>query len=152
MNTAADLIAQANKWLGYKEGRNNDTVFGKRTGFKNQPWCGSFVNCVAADAGVKLPGSCVYTPAGAQAFKNAKRMFAAPKNGDIVFFSFENKRVDHVGIVVDASGWAKSKTVVTIEGNTWSGTGKFQGNGDGVYKRVRKSKDIVGFGRPNFGA
>lgn len=150
MNTVSDLVAQATKWLGYKEGRNNATVFGKRTGFPNQPWCGSFVNCVAADAGVKLPGSMVYTPAGAEAFKNVKRFFTVPRKGDIVFFSFEGKRVDHVGIVVSTAGWKKGY-IETIEGNTWSGTGQFQGNGDGVYKRVRNKKDIYGFGRPSFG-
>jgi cell wall-associated NlpC family hydrolase len=116
--TATALIAQATRWLGYEEKGTNITVFGQRTGYQGQPWCGSFIDCIAKDAGVSLPGSCVSVIKGAEAFKHAKRYYSTPQVGDIVFFKF-GTQIDHVGVVTGTRLW-RAGFVTTIEGNTHS--------------------------------
>lgn len=149
--------------VGYIEGpAENETKYQKT----NQPWCGAFVNWVAKQAGVKIP-NCVYTPAGAKAFAEAKRWQgiaeAEPMPGDLVFFDFPNDgldRISHIGIVEKVKG---NGTVVTIEGNTASDNKGDQRNGGQVARKVRAYKvknrgkilpslpvAIVGFGRPKF--
>lgn len=164
------MCSQVDKFLevaagevGYIEGpAENETKYQKT----NQPWCGAFVNWVAKQAGVKIP-NCVYTPAGAKAFAEAKRWQgiaeAEPMPGDLVFFDFPNDgldRISHIGIVEKVKG---NGTVVTIEGNTASDNKGDQRNGGQVARKVRAYKvknrgkilpslpvAIVGFGRPKF--
>ena len=150
--TRARVLEEASKWVGYKEGRGNRTIFGKRTGSDGGAWCGAFVDCVLKDAGVPSPGSTVWVPSGVKAFKAAGQWFADPRPGDVVFFDFGTGKPKHVGIVADVSSWATKRVVTTIEGNTWAGSGKYQGNGDGCYRRTRKASDVLGFGRPKFKA
>lgn len=151
LGTAARAVHEAKRWLGYKEGPNNRTVFGGRTGYQNQPWCGSFTDCVLKDAGVRKPGSSVWTPGGATAYQKAKRWYSTPKVGDEAYFDFPNDGVDrisHVEIVIGTSRWKSHGEVTTIGGNTSSGMNGSQRNGDGVYQRTRYKRDIEGFGRP----
>ena len=51
---AVKVLAAARKYAeeGYTEGPNNDTIFGKRYGMNNQPWCAMFVSGCFDDAGV----------------------------------------------------------------------------------------------------
>jgi cell wall-associated NlpC family hydrolase len=127
-----------------------------------QPWCGSFVNWCANEAGVKIPNT-VYTPGGAQAFKKAGAWIdgdlADPEPGDIAYFDFPADGVDrisHVGIVVKDN---EDGTVWCIEGNTSSKKAGSQRNGGETCKQLRAFKknkagvqiSIVGFGRPKFG-
>ena len=149
--------------VGYIEGpADNQTKYQKT----NQPWCGAFVNWVAKQAGVKIP-NCVYTPAGAKAFAEAKRWQgiaeAEPMPGDLVFFDFPNdslERISHIGIVEQVKD---NGTVVCIEGNTAPDTKGDQRNGGQVARKIRAYKVknrgklkpslpvfIVGFGRPKF--
>lgn len=158
-------IAEAE--VGYIEGpKDNETKYGKAMRANFQPWCGSFVNWVAKKAGVKIP-NCVYTPAGANAFIQAKAWEYAkdadPKPGDIAFFDFPADgidRISHVGIVVANNG---DGTVTVIEGNTSPDKRGDQRNGGEVCKKIRAYKKrnrkkvqrslpvaIVGFGRPKF--
>lgn len=159
--TAARLIQVAKSQIGYVEGpRENETKYGKFTGYNYQPWCGSFVNWCGDQAGVKLPWT-VYTPSGAGWFQKNKRWHPAatakPRPGDIVYFDFPHDGVDrisHVGIVVKDNG---DGTVTTVEGNT-SGPAGDQRNGGMVLNKVRGYKknkrgievSVVGFGRPRF--
>jgi hypothetical protein len=164
------MCSQVDKFLevaagevGYIEGpADNQTKYQKA----NQPWCGAFVNWVAKQAGVKIP-NCVYTPAGAKAFAEAKRWQgiaeAEPMPGDLAFFDFPNDgidRISHIGIVKRVK---KNGTVITIEGNTSSDKKGDQRNGGQVARKVRAYKVknrgklqpslpvfIVGFGRPKF--
>ena len=157
------FIDVALKEVGTVEGpRDNETKYGKFTGMNFQPWCGSFVMWVAKQAGVKLPGSMVYTPAGAESFKKVGRWFDArkadPEPGDVVFFDFPDdgvNRISHVGICIKNNG---DGTIQTVEGNT-SGPKGDQRNGGMVlqkrraYERNKKhslSVDIVGWGKPIF--
>jgi len=161
--TAERLIEVALAEVGYIEGpKDNETKYGKFTKADFQPWCGSFVNWCANEAGVKIPNT-VYTPGGAAAFKKAGAWIdgdvADPEPGDIAYFDFPSDGVDrisHVGIVVEDNG---DGTVWCVEGNT-TGEGKkgSQRNGGECCKKLRAFKknkkgimiSIVGFGRPKF--
>jgi hypothetical protein len=166
--SAARLVEVALGEIGYIEGpKDNETKYGKFMKANFQPWCGSFVNWCANEAGVKMPNT-VYTPSGAQAFMKAGTWqpveTATPAVGDICYFDFPNDGVDrisHVGIVtaVNADG-----TVDVAEGNTSADKKGDQRNGgeaclkNRAYKKkngskLRKSQPvfIVGFGRPAFG-
>lgn len=166
--SAARLIEVALAEVGYIEGpKDNETKYGKFTKANFQPWCGSFVNWCANEAGVKMPNT-VYTPAGAAAFMKAgtwqKAEEATPQPGDICYFDFPGdgvERISHVGIVIKDNG---DGTVTTVEGNTASDKKGDQRNGGEcclkvrAYKKkngskLRKSQavSIVGFGRPAFG-
>ena len=53
--TAARLIEVATAEVGTVEGpKDNETKYGKFTKADFQPWCGSFVNWCANEAGVKF--------------------------------------------------------------------------------------------------
>lgn len=159
----AKFIEVAKGEIGTIEGpKDNETKYGKYTKANYQPWCGSFVMWCANQAKVKLPGSTVFTPAGAQSFKNVDAWFDAldedPKPGDIIYFDFPGDGVDrisHVGICIKNN---KNGTIETIEGNT-SGPRGDQRNGGMVLQKTRAYKKnnkpklevaIVGWGRPDF--
>ena len=161
--TAARLIEVATAEIGVIEGpKDNETKYGAYTKANFQPWCGSFVNWCANEAGVKVPNT-VYTPSGAAAFKKKGAWIdgdvADPEPGDIAYFDFPSDGVDrisHVGIVVKDN---EDGTVWCIEGNTSSKKAGSQRNGGEVCKQLRAYKknkagvmiSIVGFGRPKFG-
>ena len=145
--TAAALITVALAEVGTIEKGENLTKYGKFTKADGLPWCGSFVNWCANEAGVKIP-SMVGTAAGAQKMKDLGRWNEVPKLGDLCFMDFPHDGVDrisHIGIVAKVG----LKSVLCIEGNT-SGTGD-QRNGGMVMVKVRKiGTEIVGFGIPKF--
>jgi len=146
--TAPALIEVAKAEIGTIEEGDNLTKYGEFTKANGLPWCGSFVNWCAAQAGVKIH-SVVSTAIGANKFKDMSRWSNIPQLGYIAFMDFPHDGVDrisHVGIVV---GLIDDKQCVTIEGNT-SGTGD-QRNGGMVMVKVRNvGKEIVGFGIPKF--
>ena len=160
MPTPNDVIAVATKFADahYKEGRNNDSVFGKWYGMNNVPWCAMFVSYCFNKAGV---GSLVAAStlkgfascsAAVNWFKAHKGLVASKnaKPGDVVFFNFHGaKSPDHVGIVI--SNDPKHKVMHTVEGNTVNpnGTGD-QVNGDGVYYKTRPYGYVVAVGRPHW--
>jgi hypothetical protein len=163
--SVARFVQVAKSQVGYIEGpKDNETKYGAYTKANFQPWCGSFVNWCANEAGVKIPNT-VYTPGGAAAFKKANAWIdgdlADPEPGDIAYFDFPSDGVDrisHVGIVIEDNG---DGTVWCVEGNT-TGDGKkgSQRNGGEACKKLRAFKknpkkvqiSIVGFGRPKFKA
>ena len=162
--TAARLIEVAKAEIGTIEGpKDNETKYGAYAKANFQPWCGSFVNWCANEAGVKVPNT-VYTPGGAAAFKKAGAWIdcdvADPEAGDIAYFDFPSDSVDrisHVAIVVADN---EDGTVWCVEGNTSPTDKGSQRNGGQVSKKLRAYKknkagiqiSIVGFGRPKFGA
>lgn len=159
--SAAYFIEVAKSQIGYIEGpKDNETMYGAYTKMNYQPWCGSFVNWCANEAGVKIPNT-VYTPAGAAAFKKAGQwidaQLADPEPGDIAYFTFPGVNgICHVGIVAKDN---EDGTVICYEGNT-TGDGKrgSQRNGGEAAKKLRAYKknkagvmiSIVGFGRPKY--
>jgi hypothetical protein len=145
--TAAQLIETAKGEIGTVEKGENLTKYGKFTKADGLPWCGSFVNWCAHEAGVKIP-SMVGTAAGAQKMKDLGRWNEAPKLGDLCFMDFPHDGVDrisHIGIVVKVG----LKSVLCIEGNT-SGTGDQRNGGMVMVKERFLGKEIVGFARPKF--
>ena len=133
MSQREDIIRVAAAEIGYKEGKNNATKYGKWYGMDNNPWCAMFVSWCANKA--NIPCSVVpklaYVPYIYTFFNELGRFCSrgnyTPKPGDIVLFGSN----DHVGLVEKVSG----STVYTIEGNTSSGGNN--SNGDGVYRRTR---------------
>ena len=159
--TVGRFLEVAKSQVGYIEGpKDNETKYGKWSGANFQPWCGSYVNWCADQAGVKIPRT-VYTPAGAEAFKKKGQwidaQLADPEPGDIAYFNFPGVTgICHVGIVAVDN---EDGTVICYEGNT-TGDGRngSQRNGGEAAKKVRAYKknkkgvmvSIVGFGRPKY--
>jgi len=145
--SAAALIAAALAEVGTIEQGDNLTKYGEYTGANGLPWCGSFVNWCANEAGVKIPNM-VGTAAGAQKMKDQKRWHTAPKLGDLCFMDFPHDgidRISHIGIVAQVS----PGSVLCIEGNT-SGTGNQRNGGMVMIKQRFIGKEIVGFARPKY--
>ena len=178
--TAAAVVAEARRWIGYLEkksndrldsftanaGSNNYTRFNRdlisyRRGIGAQPmqWCGSFVSCVfvyafGLDAALRLLGGELYcyTPSGAAAFRKAGRYIRRGAG---------RPRAGDVVFFYSASKGRIGHTgivekvsgsyVYTIEGNT-SGGSALVTNGGGVAakKYALTSSYIDGYGRPDY--
>lgn len=151
MTTAEDVIAQAERWVGFVEGpRNNETPFGKWYGLDLQPYCAMAVSYWSAVAGLFIPASTrkgyAYTPSGANWFKAKGRWGTQPKKGAHVFFNFNGTRIHHMGLVTSDSGIFP---IDTIEANTSRGSAGSQRDGGGVWRR-RRAVGIVGYGYPDY--
>ena len=152
MRTAEDFINACNQEVGYIEEPINRTKFAAIAGHRNgQPWCHTFLVAKARQTGVDLPpgvADTAYTPSGVAAWKRAGRWFTDPKPGDWAYFDFPDnvRRVQHVGVVVSAN--STTHIIVTIEGNTSAGRSGSQTNGGGVFRRIRGTGTVVGYGRP----
>jgi hypothetical protein len=127
---------------------SNRTKYAKAAGHINgYAWCATFVVAMCRAAGVTLPSESAYTPWMARAFTHAGIWHTSPEPGDVVFFDFAKggDGVEHVGIVESVRPDGR---IVTIEGNTSPGEAGSQDNGGGVYRRVRSTTSVVGYGRP----
>ena len=134
---------------GVAETGENETKYGKHMKADKLPWCGSFLNWCADQAGVKVP-NVVSTKAGAEAFKKMNQWHTKPKIGDFVFFDFvidDKITINHIGLVIRVS----EKQIVTIEGNT-SGAGDQRNGGEVMVKsRTLGARSfVVGYGRPAY--
>lgn len=147
------VVNIARQEIGFQEGKNNDTKFGKWYGLNNQPWCAMFVSwCfVQAELGAKIAASTkkgfASCDAGLKWFakKNKLVPIGQAEAGDIAFFQFDNDaEPDHVGIVVKNNG----KYLWCIEGNTSADKKGSQANGDGVYQKKRAYALIMAVARP----
>lgn len=134
---------------GYKEGRRNWSKFARDTfpDVQNQAWCGSFVGDVYRRAGWDCRGK-VWMPYVPYIESWAKKLGAWKTSraqlGDIVVYGFGKSSGQHTGI-----SWPDEATggdsYRAIEGNTSSGNGGSQVNGDGVYVRRRTRSQIRGW-------
>jgi cell wall-associated NlpC family hydrolase len=149
-----DVTAIAKSQLGYTEGANNDTMYGKWYGLNNQPWCAMFVSwCFnQADRGAAIAASTkkgfASCDAGLKWFTKQNKLVPTgqAQAGDIVFFQFDaDAQPDHVGIVAKNDG---KKYLWTYEGNTAGDSKGSQANGDGVYFKKRAYSLIMGVARP----
>jgi hypothetical protein len=144
--TAARLVEVALAEVGTIEEGDNLTKYGKFMKADGLPWCGSFVNWCADQAGIKIP-TMVSTAAGANKMRNLGRwMELKPQVGDLCFMDFPHDgidRISHIGIVVKAG----TTSVICVEGNT-SGTGDQRNGGMVMIKRRAIGKEVVGFARP----
>jgi len=140
--------------VGYTEGPNNDTTFGKWFGLNNQPWCAMAASKMYFDAG--MIGTVANTNKGFASCdawlkyltKNNQLVpIGQAKRGDLVFFQFDDDaQPDHVGIV--KFHHTTLKYLQVFEGNTSSGKSGSQSNGDGFYLKRRDYKTIMAVARP----
>jgi hypothetical protein len=152
--TADRFLELAKSYLGYRASPGGRNDFAARTGYTSTgaPWSGSFIDCVAYDASVKIP-ACVYSPNGLAEFIYQRRWRERPQPGDIVFYSFSLDGafgMPHVGIVTNIDGWKISETFTAIEANISSGLPKAPDVNDGIFERTRWKYEVLGFCRPDF--
>lgn len=147
-------IAKSN--LGYIEGKNNATKFGKWYGLNNQPWCAMAASKIFYDAAVIRSVAAKTKPKGYASCDEWLKYLAKGNQlvpigqaapGDLVFFQFDDDAApDHVGIVLGHN--RTGKTLWVYEGNTSSGVKGSQSNGDGFYLRKRDYSLIMAVARP----
>lgn len=127
---------------------SNRTPYGAAYGMDGAAWCAMFVWWCFRTAGLSalIPKS-AYTPTLADWFRKRGQWGTVPRPGALVFYDFPNDGVDrisHVGLVESVN---PDGSIVTIEGNTSSGTAGSQRDGEGVWRRTRRG-GIVGYGYP----
>lgn len=151
--TPMAMVRFARSQVGYREGPNNDTVYGVLYGLNHVAWCHEFAWVMANLSGAgRLVPRTAYTPAGADWFRNRGQWHHHPHVGDLVYYFHASLgRVGHVGIVAAV---LDADTFVTVEGNS-SNTGSR--TGDGVYQLRRGISSVGiehggGFGRPSWPA
>jgi hypothetical protein len=153
------------KWLvkqiGVKESppNSNQVRYATFARIPGQPWCGGFVSNGCSIAGIGMEDGdpyddffFVYTPTGAQIFKNKGLFFTditKARLGDVLFYA-NSSRICHTGFfekLVSPTQWD------AIEGNTSSGVAGSQSDGGGVFRRRRSSVPgftLAGIGRLPF--
>lgn len=121
-------LLEAEKHDGYREGPNNDTIFGKRYNLNHQPWCAMFVSACCADSGHTLPSMQPGMPDGYAAvaygiqWAKAHGLFIPSwkaQPGDAICYGWDGPSSIpahmHTGFVVKSG--PKGSTGRTIEGN-----------------------------------
>ena len=95
------LTEIADGYVGYTEGPNNDTPFGRWFGLNNQPWCAMAVSKILHEAGVlaqyssKKKGHASCDEWLKHLTKNNQLVpIGQAKRGDLVFFQFDSDRTD----------------------------------------------------------
>jgi peptidoglycan hydrolase-like protein with peptidoglycan-binding domain len=144
--TVQKVLDAARAELGYREGANNNTKFGKKFGVNYASWCDIFVSVCGDEAGErKAVGWQSYCPTHVQWFKNKgawnPKSFWGVHRGDVVFWDWEHNGVaNHVELI---EGFTSGGNVVTIGGNTGP-------NSNGVYRQTRSLTYMLGAGRPAY--
>ena len=149
--TAAKVLSVAASQIGYTERPGNRTKYWTDLNInQGQPWCGGFVTWCLWKSGYSLSkiksmmGPNPYHVRTIEAYaKKKKRWTQTPKPGYLAIFTYS-----HVEIVEKV---ISSKSVITIGGNTSSGTRGSQNNGGGVYRKPRSSS-IKGYVRIDYDA
>lgn len=162
-NQANAVLAVAKKYVtqGYKEGANNDNIFGVWYGANHESWCAMFVsycfaqaNVLPLVAGIQSAKGFAYCPYAVNHFTSTHQLVpvTSAQPGDIVFFNWSGKGgiAEHVGLVV--SNNIGSKLLTTYEGNTATpgAVGGNESNGDGCYQKVRQYEFVVAVARPKW--
>jgi peptidoglycan hydrolase-like protein with peptidoglycan-binding domain len=148
--TAAQAIAKAASQVGYREGSGNDNKYGRWYGFNHVAWCMEYLSWVFAMVGAiaLIGGKSASTRATAAWFQSQGRWGHTPRAGALAFYNFGGGDIHHVEIVEKVLSGGRMQT---LGGNTSSGKGGSQSNGDGVYRRIRSSTSaVVGFGYPAY--
>lgn len=111
-------------------------------------WCDAFQSYEEHGvAGHRLP---IESASVGQTYATAKQLgwvVSQPARGDLVCYDFDGDGQfdDHIGIVVKVLALGPFITLQTVEGNTSSGAGGSQGDGDGVFlrRRVVSAKSVA---------
>jgi hypothetical protein len=144
--TVKKVLDAARGQLGYREGYNNATRFGKEFGLDHASWCDMFVWwCGKQGDEEKAVGKFSYCPSHVAWFKSKDawnpKSFWGVHRGDVVFWDWEHNGVaNHVEII---EGFTSGGNVVTIGGNTGSAS-------NGVYRQTRSLAYMLGTGRPAY--
>ena len=151
--TVLDIAASH---IGYTEGTNNDTEFGKWFGLNHQPWCAMSASKIFFDAGKILTVAPKTKPKGFASCdewlkyltKNNQLVpIGQAKAGDLVFYQFDtDAEPDHVGIIKGNN--TTLKYIYAYEGNTSDNSKGSQANGDGYYLKKRGYGVIMAVARP----
>ena len=158
MSVQADLVVKiALSQNGYKEGTNNDTMYGKWFGVNHQPWCAMFVSWCFNQAGViNLINQTPKGYAGCEAFEAwaVKNKLTVPvtsvQKGDILLFDFyKSGKSEHTGIAQSSIN-VNTHLIDTVEGNTAGDNVGSQANGDGVYIKHRAPSTVRLVVRPRW--
>jgi hypothetical protein len=150
VTSAGQVLDVARSQLGTVEGRDGSNKYGAAYGMDRVAWCAQFVwwTFGEAGAGALIPKT-AYTPTLAGWFQQRGQASRTPRVGSLVFYNFPDSldRIQHVGIVeaVNSDG-----TIVTIEGNTSSGSSGSQSAGGGVWRRRRSTSSVVVYGHPAY--
>ena len=97
---------------GYREGRGNNTPFGKWYGLNFNPWCAMFESYCATKAGLRFRyASVAMIVDDARWGRHGLHLTSKPVPGDV--FCIRN---DHTGFVLTSPG--RSGFFTTIEGNS----------------------------------
>lgn len=149
-STVGAFLAQSAAQVGYREGLNNDTKFGRWYRMNNEPWCDMSVSYNAAAVGASdIVGRFAYCPAHVNWFKARGQWSTVPRPGAVVFYDWNGDGLaDHVGVVESVI----SGGIVTLEGNTTADNVGSQSNGNGFYRRHRSTRYVLGYGHPAFAA
>jgi hypothetical protein len=103
-------------------------------------WCDAFQSFeMDGAAGHRLP---IESASVAQTYATGKKLgwaVSKPARGDLVCYDFDGDGQfdDHIGLVVGVRTLGQMLTLQTVEGNTSSGLGGSQEDGDGVFLRRR---------------
>jgi CHAP domain-containing protein len=109
-------------------------------------WCNAFCDFCFAEAGRPLDE--LKRSAGVQLSRDLAQqhgwLVSTPKRGDLVCFQWDSGALDHIGFVVQV---LPDGSIKTVEGNTGAaaGVGHAQGEGDGVYVKVRPRSVCAAF-------
>jgi hypothetical protein len=145
--TAAALLAEAAREIGYREGSNNRNKYATETGLAQyQPWCAIFVTAMGRRVGAvpDLIPRFQYTPLGAQWFAERQQYGSVPRVGSVLFVHRVSLgRVAHTGFVRAVEG----DHILTIEGNTAVGGSR---EGVGVFGLRRRISGVLTFGHPAY--
>lgn len=152
--TAQKVIDLAKSQIGVKEQpadsntvKYNTAYYGKVVKGRWYPWCCVFIwwlfNQLGASElfnGGKKTASC---SALYNYYKKKGQAVSTPKPGDLVFFKFNKKTIQHIGICVSST----ATTITTIDGNTGVGN---EANGGAVMQRTRSKSNVYGYARPAY--
>lgn len=129
----------------------NSWYYGREVSGASYPWCAAFVSWVFSQVDSSLIKKSALCATIGNWFKSSNRFKKDnPKIGDVVFFKFSggtSNWTNHVGIVVDV---LENGNIVTIEGNTSLDDTGSQSNGGAVAKKTRNTKNVVGYGVPEY--
>lgn len=152
--TAQKVIELAKSQIGVKEQpadsntvKYNTTYYGKVVKGSAYPWCCVFIwwlfNQLGASElfyGGKKTASCTTLY---NYYKKCGQVVSTPKPGDLVFFKFNKKTIQHIGVCVSST----ANSITTIDGNTGVGN---EANGGAVMLRTRAKSNVYGYARPAY--